>query len=59
MSTESIHPAIERAILEAARAGVFRRAERLNPAAPIWGQLAEQHSKATSKILALIEGDKP
>lgn len=41
-----IHPNIELAIMEAVKAGVFRRAARLNPlSAGTWDALAVQYSK--------------
>lgn len=45
-------PAIEQAIMEGAKAGVFRRAQRLNLSAPIWGKLAEQHSRSATTLLS-------
>lgn len=38
-------------IEEAARAGVFRRAGRLNPRAAIWNELAEVHSGRVAALL--------
>jgi hypothetical protein len=50
-------PRIEAAICEGARAGVFRRAERLNPqSASVWGGLAERHTKNAGDILAAVTG---
>lgn len=56
-------PLIAEAIIEAARAGVFRRAARLNPSSAVWSELADEHSGRTSRVLAQflsrIESDKP
>lgn len=53
------HPLIAEAIAEAVKAGIFRRAQRLNCAsAETWAALAEPHSQKAAQILALIEGDK-
>lgn len=43
---------IERAIQDGARAGVFRRAARLNPASrELWNRLAAPHSARAAGIL--------
>ena len=40
------------AITEGIKAGVFRRAQRLNPAqAATWGRLAERHTRAAEGYL--------
>lgn len=61
--SEQPDPLITEAIIEAARAGVFRRAARLNPSAVVWSELADEHSARTSRVLAQflsrIESDKP
>ena len=52
-----IDPNIEQAISEAVKAGVFRRAARLNPgSARIWNALAEPHSRRVATILDDIIG---
>lgn len=49
-----IDPAIEEAIREGARAGVFRVAARLNPAtADTWAGLAEVHSSNSRALLCI------
>lgn len=50
-SVEVVDELIFAAIVEGAKAGVFRRAQRLNRSAPIWGQLAEQHSRCAATLL--------
>lgn len=60
MLTEpDLHPLIAEAIMEGVKAGIFRRAARLNRgSAKTWHALAAPHSRKAAKILALIEGDK-
>jgi hypothetical protein len=50
---ESINPRIPQAIDLAIRAGVFRRAARLNPSAEVWAKLADEQS---GKVRALLSG---
>lgn len=50
-----IDPAIEEAIMEGARAGVFRVAARMNPAtAKTWISFAEVHSAKVASLLAVV-----
>lgn len=51
---EGIDGHILEAILEGARAGVFRRAARLSPQTTrdVWSSLAESHSRGTTTLLA-------
>jgi len=46
---------LEGAIAEAVRAGVYRRAARLNPkAGKLWGDLAAPHSARAAGLLAQL-----
>lgn len=52
MSGQEVDYRIGLAIEEAVTAGVFRRAERLNPhSAEIWESLAAPHSQAVQRLL--------
>lgn len=48
---EVVDRAIYEAIMEGARAGVFRRAQRLNRSAAVWGDLADEHSRRAATLL--------
>lgn len=50
---EVVDELIFAAIMEGARAGVFRRAQRLNRSAAVWGELADEHSR---RVATLLEG---
>lgn len=48
---------IEEVIFAAAKAGVFRQAERLNPGtASIWNECAEPHSRRVAALLGTAIG---
>lgn len=54
-----LDPAIEEAIMEGARAGLFRRAARLCPEeAGVWQPLAEEHSARARRLLARRASDR-
>lgn len=50
-SVEVVDELIFAAIMEGARAGVFRRAHRLNRSAAIWCELADEHSRRAATLL--------
>lgn len=52
-----VRPEIAEAIAEGVRAGVFRRAERLNPrTAETWNSLAEPHSQRVGALMERVTG---
>lgn len=52
MRLEVVDDLVVEAIMEGVKAGVFRRAQRLNRSAAVWGELADKHSRRVAALLA-------
>lgn len=54
-----VSPEVGLAIAEAVKAGVFRRAQRLNPGmANVWSEMADQHSRRVAALLRRVRGQR-